>query len=355
MIPLFKPYVSSKAGKIVTDTLNSGYIGEGPRVKEFERILERMLGGYVVLVNSCTSALHLALQMTNVDGYEVITTPMTCLATNTPIVHNGGKIVWADIEPDTGNIDINSIREKIIDRTKAIVCVHYGGNLCSPELVSLCNRHGITLIEDCAHLIGEGLGGLQCYSFQAIKFLTTGDGGALVTKDKQVYDRAKLLRWYGLDREKGCTMRCMNSIPEVGHKFHMNDIAASIGIANHDDLPYITGKTQEHARMYNKAFSGLRNIMTIPTEVRNDYWMYILLVNNRDYFIDYMKNSNIEVSLVHARNDIQPVFSESKCDLPGLEQFWSKQVCIPVGWWLEDRDIDYIINKVCEYDKVRSN
>ena len=355
MIPLFKPYISKTAGKLVADTLNSGYIGEGPRVKELENKLSTILNGYVVLVNSGTSALHLAYQMADIRGYEVITTPMTCMATNTPIVHNGGRIIWADIDPDTGNIDINSIREKITDRTKAIVCVHYGGNLCDPELSSFYNRHNITLIEDCAHLVANGLGGIECYSFQAIKFLTTGDGGALVTKSKSLYERAKLLRWYGIDRENGSDMRCMKPIYEVGHKFHMNDISASIGLANFEDLSDIVVKTHTNADRYNKAFSNLNHIHTIPVAIRNDYWLYILLVDNRDGFMKYMKDNEISVSLVHARNDTQPIFHEFKCPLPNLDIFWEKQVCIPVGWWLENKDIDYIIDKVYEYDKICSN
>lgn len=352
MMPLFKIRINDGIIPRLKEVFASGYIGEGLKVKELENKLSNLLNGYVVLVNSGTSALHLAYQITGISGWEVISTPMTCLATNTPILHNGGKIVWADVEPDTGNIDIYSVARKITTKTKAVVCVHYGGNICNQELVNLCYKYGLTLIEDCAHLASFGLGGLQCYSFQAIKFLTTVDGGALVTSDKDIYERSKLLRWYGIDRESGGTMRCMNPVFEAGHKFHMNDVAASVGLANIEDLSFTVSKAQVHAQKYNREFAGLNGIKTVPVATRNDYWMYILLVDDRDGFMAYMKENGIETSLVHARNDIQPIFNDARCNLPGLEEFWAKQVCIPVGWWLSDDDVDYIIDKVKQYEKA---
>jgi len=200
MIPLFKPFINKNCINELKKVLYSGYIGEGPQVKKLERLLSDYLNGYVVLVNSGTSALHLALHIADVKNKIVISTPMTCLATNTPIIQNGGKIVWADVHPETGNIDPASVAKYITRNTKAVMIVHYGGNLCHPVLANLCRDEGLTLIEDCAHLNGPGLGGLQCYSFQAIKHLTTGYGGCLVTKNKRIYERAKRLRWYGIDR-----------------------------------------------------------------------------------------------------------------------------------------------------------
>lgn len=354
MIPLFKPFIDKSCVKELTRVLSSGYIGEGKKVKELERLLSDYLEGYVVLTNSATSALHLAYHMSGVKDHEVVTTPMTCMATNTPILNVGGTVVWADVNPETGNIDPLSVLSKITKKTRAITCVHYGGNLCSPELLEISKKHKIPLIEDCAHLLNKGLGGLQAYSFQAIKFMTTGDGGALVTQDKKIYDRAKLLRWYGIDRESGQTMRCMNPVHEVGFKFHMNDIAATIGIANHNRMSEVYTKTQNNARFYNEEFTGLFHFKKVPVETRNDYWLYILKCDDRDNFMKYMKEQGIETSLVHARNDIQPIFKDSLVKFDGLEKFWTEQVCIPVGWWLSKNDVRKIAKAVKDYDTICS-
>ena len=354
MIPLFKPFINKDCINELKKVLYSGYIGEGAKVKEFEKLLAVYLDGYVVLVNSGTSALHLALHIAGVHSRDVISTPMTCLATNTPIIQNGGRIVWADVDPETGNMDPVSVSKNITRNTKAVVAVHYGGNLCDPELTVICRDRGLTLIEDCAHLNGPGLGGMQCYSFQAIKHLTTGDGGCLVTKDRKIHDRAKLLRWYGINRESGQNMRSMDSIYEAGYKFHMNDIAATIGISNFEKLGDVILKTDNHAQYYNNAFMGLDHIKRVPVLHRNDYWLYIILVEKKDKFMEYMEDCGIETSLVHARNDIQPIFKSSRCKLPGLEKFWEKQVCIPVGWWLTDKQVKFIADKVRHFNEICS-
>ncbi len=330
--------------------LFSGYIGEGPKVKEFEKLLSDYLGGYVALVNSGTSALHLALHIAGVNGANVVSTPMTCLATNTPILQNGGRVVWADVDPQTGNMTPEYLAASFTDDTRAVMAVHYGGNLCDPSLLELCRRAGVPLIEDCAHLTGPGLGGIQCYSYQAIKQLTTVDGGALVTQDKAIHQRAKLLRWYGIDREAGQTMQVLEPVHEAGYKFHMNDVSAAIGIANMSELDGVVARTQRHATVYNTAFADLRHVKTVPVWFRNDYWLYILLVEEKERFAATLTAQGIETSPVHGRNDIHPIFAASRRALPGLEAFWERQICIPVGWWLTDEDVSFIADSVKRFD-----
>jgi dTDP-4-amino-4,6-dideoxygalactose transaminase len=259
------------------------------------------------------------------------------------------------VDPETGNIDPASVAKLMRYGTRALMIVHYGGNLCDPVLAEMCRHRQVTLIEDCAHLNGPGLGGLQCYSFQAIKHLTTGDGGCLVTQDKKVYERAKLLRWYGIDREAGQSMRSADPVREAGYKFHMNDIAATIGLANFRELPTIVRKVNRHARYYDRAFERLRTIKPVPTPVRNDYWLYILLVEKKAGFAEHMKAHGIETSPVHSRNDTQPIFRSSKRKLPGLESFWKRQVCIPVGWWLTGKDAAFVADTVRRFDEVCSD
>src|SRR5258705_572864 len=236
MIPLFKVAMHPSAPEMVRRTLESGYIGQGLVVAEFEKALSYFFKSPILTTNSCTSALDLALHLCNVrPGDEVICTPLTCTATNGVVANRGATIVWADVLPN-GCIDPKSVYAHTTSKTKAIMAVDWGGVRCDYQ--SLREIPGnIPIIQDAAHSFHELdhiMGGdITCWSFQAIKFLTTGDGGALACPSDQL-GRAKLLRWYGLDRESSENFRGDQDIKEIGYKYHMNDIAASIGLANLD-------------------------------------------------------------------------------------------------------------------------
>ena len=189
-IPLFKVHMPKDVDKPLLEVLHSGYIGQGPKVEEFEKKLSQFLGTENVLtLNSGTSALHLALRLANVgEGDEVISTPMTCSATNEPILAAGAKIVWADVFPENGLIDPSSIEKKITKKTKAIVGVHWGGMPFQiDEINKIALENNLKVIEDAAHALGAEFNGTKigshsdyvCFSFQAIKHLTTVDGGAI--------------------------------------------------------------------------------------------------------------------------------------------------------------------------------
>lgn len=359
MIPLFKVFMPDNVIEPLQETLMSGYIGEGPKVAEFERQLAPWFGNENVLaVNSGTSAIQLALRLANIgSGDEVISTPMTCVATNQPILAIGAKIVWADINPWTGNIDPEDVKKKITKKTKAIMCVHWGGYPCDlDELNIIAKEHGIKLIEDACHAFGatyhnKPIGShsdFVCFSFQAIKEITTGDGGALVCKSKKDYERGRLLRWYGIDRNiKGKDLRCEEDITEWGYKFQMNDIAATIGI---EQLRYVGANlilARDHAEKYDEAFDC--NLI-YENDRQSSYWLYTVRVYDRWLLMKRMKNAGIGVSKVHARNDIHGIFAESRTCLPGVDEFYSQEVCIPVGWWLAPEDVACIIKEVmrCE-------
>jgi perosamine synthetase len=366
-IPLFKVFMPKSVMQPLKEVLFSGYIGEGPRVEEFERKLAPWFGSENVLtLNSGTSAIQLALRLANVGyGDEVISTPMTCVATNEPILSIGAKIIWADINPDTGNIDPEDVAKKITKKTKAIIAVHWGGYPCELELLNkLAIVHGVKLIEDACHAFGATYHGkpigsisdFTCFSFQAIKEITTVDGGALICKSKKDYQRGRLLRWYGIDRK--CNrkdFRCEADITEFGYKFHMNDVAATIGI---EQLKYVTAnlkKTRRNAARYNRAFTSLAQISPLRYEndMESSYWLYTLRVKSLRLFMQWMQKAKIVVSQVHARNDFHTIFKDYISELPGVDEFVSSQVSIPVGWWLTPADISYIIDIIANYDSAR--
>jgi len=363
-IPLFKVYMSKGVMNPLSRVLQSGYIGQGSQVEKFEKKLSQFLGvPWVLTVNSGTSALSLALHLAGVGpGDEVISTPMTCTATNWPILSHGASIVWADIDPRTGNIDPKSIKKCITKKTKAIMIVDWGGYPCDVDAIRKISR-AIPIIEDAAHGFGALYKGkmvgqsadFTCFSFQAIKHLTAGDGGALVTARQEDYRRGKLLRWYGIDRETRTQFdRIEVDVKESGYKFHMNDINATIGLGNFKKVPWILKKHRAHAAYYRKHLVGLDYVhLTHESKhLISSYWLFTLLVDSSLHFITHMSTHGIMASQVHRRNDTHPVVKAFQKKLPGVDQFSQSMVCIPVGWWLSARDKSIIVKAIRDYDSL---
>lgn len=356
MIPLFKVAMSPEAPARVAEVLQSGYIGQGPKVEAFEAALQDLLGTPAppLMLNSCTSAIDLALHLIGVgSGDEVITTPVTCTATNSPIVTRGAVPVWADVDPLTGLIDPADVARKITPRTKAIMAVDWGGALCDYDAL---RAFGLPIIQDAAHSLTAGIGGdYVCWSFQAIKHLTTGDGGALWCPPDQL-ERARLLRWYGLDRRSKADFRCEQNIREVGYKYQPNDIAAAIGLANIGGVRGLIEEHKNNAARYNRRFRQLPSI-TVPRwegwDDRSPWWLYTLLVEDRASFIAHLADHGIAASPVHARNDTHDAFHFPNGPLPGVDHFTSRNVAIPVGWWLTADDRRRIIEAVQSWGEAR--
>lgn len=339
MIPLFKVAMSPEAPAIVARVLQSGYIGQGDQVERFEAALQTLLNTphAPLTTNSCTSAIDLALHLIGIGpGDEVITTPVTCTATNSPIVNRGARPVWADVDSQTGLIDPLDVARRITKRTKAIMAVDWGGALCDYDRL---REFDLPVIQDAAHHMTSPSGDYACYSFQAIKFLTCGDGGALHCPAHQV-ERARLLRWYGLDRRSRADFRCEQNITEVGYKYHMNDISAAIGLANIGSVQDRINRHRANAALYSEYIANER------TDPNTAYWLYTLLVEDRPGFINYMADKGIACSPVHARNDTHDGFSYPNGPLPGVDHFASRNVAIPVGWWLTDNDRRQIVEAV---------
>ena len=364
---LFRVHMPDSVDKPLLEVLHSGFIGQGPKVDEFEFELSKYFNNKNVLtVNAGTSAIHLALRLANVGpGDEVISTPMTCTATNMPVLASGAKLVWADVDPVTGLIDPESIKSKINKKTKAIIMVHFGGIPCQiKEINQIAKKFNIKTIEDAAHAFGSEYQGEKIgnhsdfviFSLQAIKHITTIDGGLLFCKNEKDYRRGKLLRWFGIDREsKKAAFRCEDDISEYGYKFHMNDISAVVGIEQLKYVKKIISKHKDNEKFYDDALSNISGIKLIP---RNDNfssscWIYTLHIQKRDLFVDWMDKQGIMTSRVHERNDKHSAFAESFTDsLSGLDIFNATQVSIPVGWWIGKEDREYIVKKIIEFSNT---
>jgi dTDP-4-amino-4,6-dideoxygalactose transaminase len=364
--------MAPEATAAVAEVLASGYVGQGPKVDAFEAELRRVLDAErdVLTLNSCTSALDLALTLCNVGpGDVVISTPMTCSATNSPVVTRGAQVAWADVDPVTGLIDPESV-DRILHTllpsdVGAVVAVDWAGRMCDyNRLREVCAPTGIPIIEDAAHApLATYNGRYQtrvggdyiAWSFQAIKHLTTGDGGALLCPDAATTERARLLRWYGLDRRSKADFRCEQDITEVGFKFHMSDIAAAIGLANLPHLGRLVHTHRGNARHYDLALAGLppERITLPPRDKGSSYWLYTVLVEDRPSFEAAMLDAGIATSQVHRRNDHHTAFKAAEHpasdERPGLEHFAARQISLPVGWWLDQADLDHIVKAVREW------
>jgi dTDP-4-amino-4,6-dideoxygalactose transaminase len=364
MIPQFKVYMSPLASDYVEEVLNSGYIGQGKKVEEFEEELRSFLGfRYGVTVNSGTSALWLALHLAGVGkGDTVISTPMTCSATNSTISLMGADILWADVD-EYGNISPESVGKRVSSANKvgmeikAIMAVDWGGLPCDYDAIRYY-AGDIPIIQDAAHSFGATYKGLPitqtagdyiAFSFQAIKHLTTGDGGLLVVPPEQ-YERAKLLRWYGLDREKESQMRCRQDIIEAGYKFHMNDINASIGLANIKSAKWVLERNRYIAKYYDTEFEGTEIVPKWPKDRESSFWLYTIHVPRPKSFEIYAKEHGFGASQTHHRNDMFSFLKEYKrSDLHNLDSWFNTMVCIPCGWWIKDYEVEHIADTVKEW------
>lgn len=363
MIPLFKVYMHPEAKLDVADVLDSGYIGQGPQVERFEADLQKFLGCPVppLTVNSGTSALDLAYHLIGIGpGDSIVSTPMSCTATNNPLALRGANIVWADVNKYTGLIDHVDVARKITWKTKAIVAVDWGGQPCQYNEL---RKFGIPVVQDAAHSFGAHYNGNPicmsggthvCFSFQAIKHLTTGDGGCLMPPVDQI-ERGRLLRWFGFDRRSKADFRCSQTIPECGFKYQMNDIAAAIGIRNLQSMPSVIGRHRDNAKVYHGAFRNLRKIVPPIDSPQSSWWLYTLIMPTeeaRDRFMVFANERGFVASPVHARNDKHPPLAFPSGPLPGVDYFSSHEVAIPVHWDVSQANIETIVEAVFDFEKT---
>ena len=354
----------------IEEVLVSGYINEGIQVTHFQRALSQLLGvENLVLMNSCTSALTVAYRLAGVEpGTEVISTPMTCVATNTPVLNLGGHIVWADIDPNTGNIRSDQLESLITPRTKAIAYVDWAGNPAElDQIQNVGRRFGVKVIQDAAHAFGAMWGDksiahfadFTCFSFQAIKHLSTGDGGALICQNDDDFVLARKLKWFGYDRDstkdekgewKGQRWDADILINEVGYKFNLNNVSAALGLAALENIGEILSRHRENAATIEASLREFPWLtpLAIPAKAVSSFWVYTVLLHvdiasKRDQIIELLNIAGVAAGLVHLPNDTYSAFDSSKTELPGVREFESRQLSIPCGWWLTKDDVMEVI------------
>src|SRR3989344_1872665 len=353
MISLFYPQLYKdewlqELGKV----FDTRWIGQGPLVDKFETKFGNKFGfKYPLAVNSGTAALELAYHLIGISkGDEILTPVFSCTATNIPLARRGAKLKFIDVNQDL-TADYQDIARKISPKTKAIVVVTLGGLPVDRRIFKLAKKHQITVVVDAAQSVGtpEPHGDYVCYSFQAIKHFTTADGGMLVVRNRQEYQRAKKLRWFGIDREAKkranwkwqVNHQMALDIEELGFKYHMHDVAAAMGLVGLRHSDEVLRRRQKLCAAYDRLLTGL------PTISGGACWLFAILVDNRNALMDHLKKHGIETDLVQIRNDAFSVFGGEE-DLPNIAKIEDQYLYLPLHPSLSLQDIKYIasiINK----------
>lgn len=348
-IVLFYPHVPRSAIRAAGQVLKSRWIGQGPGVEVFENLWEEKVSfpHKAVAVGSGTDALHLAYILVGIgENDEVISPVFTCTATNIPLLYQRAKIVFADVKKDSLNVDPKDIARKITPRTKAIVVVHYGGVPCDmDEIQAIAKKHKIPVIEDAAHAHGttyknRNIGGISdftCFSFQAIKLITTTDGGMLTIKDPELVKKAKRIRWFGIDREAKLGKRWHNDITEVGYKYQMTDMAASMGIAALKEFDATLAHHRALADTYRQELQGVPGVTYVGGP-----WLSTILTEKRKELQKKLAKKGIESDQVHYRNDRYSVFGGRTNICPNMDVLEEKYLVLPQHYHLTVKDIKYI-------------
>ncbi len=360
MVPLVKTNLPPREILLpeLEKVLYSGYVAQGEQVDLFEKRFEEYIGSnYSLSVNSGTAALHIALILAGVKkDDEVISTALTAEPTNVSIKMSGAKIRYADIDANTGSICPNSIVQNINERTKAIMIVDYAGipvNVSSIQTIS--KEYNLPVIHDAAHSLGSTFNGKKVgshfpysvFSFQAIKHLTTIDGGILQIESQVEYERAKLIRWFGIDKKK---TRLENNICEQGFKYHMNNVNAVIGLVQLAQIDMIVNAHIENGKYFDVELNGITGVELLKyyVESKPSYWLYTLKVDNRDGFISKLAENGIMASELHKRNDYHDYLNDFAQVLPELDKFYKRMVHIPCGWWVSHEIREKIVSLIKE-------
>ncbi|MCG2825020.1 MAG: DegT/DnrJ/EryC1/StrS family aminotransferase [Thermoplasmatales archaeon] len=360
-IPLIKPYFDSEELKEVQEVLKSGWVSQGPKVREIESKIAEYLGvKYAIGVSNCTSALHLALLSIGIKGSdEVLVADFTFPATGHSVLYCRAKPVFVDIDLKTYNIDPALIEEKITNKTKAIIPVHtFGQPAEMDKIMEIAERYNLKVIEDAACALGAkyknkyggAIGDIGCFSFHARKGITTGEGGMVVTNNESLADKIRRLSVFGMtvspwDREISDKF-IIPEFTELGYNYKMSDITAAVGVAQLRKFDRIIERKQELARYWNEKLEEMEFIEHpyVSENVKHIYQSYVALVDkhiNRNKLIETLLKKGIQTQIGTYTSHIQPVYnSKDKC--PNSLEVFNRSLALPMYYTLKEEDIDMV-------------
>lgn len=378
-VPYHRASIGDEEINEVVETLKSGWLTTGPRTAQFEREFSTYANvPHALAVNSCTSGLHLALAALKLGpGMEVITTPLTFCATVNTIIHTGATPVLADIGAD-GNIDPASVASRITERTRAIVPVHFAGLPCDMDaLWTLAGRHGLDIIEDCAHAAGTlykgyhagagnpatgGRSAASVFSFYAVKNMTTGEGGMVLTHDEELASRMKILSLHGISKNAWNRYADRGhwgyQVLESGFKYNMSDIQASIGVHQLRKLEGFIEARTRFAELYNSLFEDVAEVETPADRMdsRHAWHLYSLRLNldrleiGRDEFIEQLKDRGVGTSVHFIPIPLHPFFADraklrqNQC--PNALALYPRLISLPLFPAMNEAQVEYVAKTV---------
>ena len=357
-VPLLKPYFDSEELKELQKVLDSGWVTQGPKVKEFEdKITEYLDVKYAIAVSNCTSALHLALLSIGVKkGDEVLVADYTFPATGHAVLYCRAKPIFVDVDLKTYNLNPELIKEKISDKTKAIIPVHTFGHPAEmDEIMNIAEDYNLNVIEDAACALGAKyknryagtIGDIGCFSFHARKGITTGEGGMVVTNNKKLADKIRNLSVFGMtsawDREKSAGF-IIPEFTELGYNYKMGDITAAVGVAQLKKLAKIIERKRELAKYWDEKLQEMEFIQPpyVSENVKHIYQSYVAVVDNRinrNKLIETLMKKGIQTQIGTYASHIQPVYnSTDKC--PNSLEIFNRSLALPMFYMLKEEDID---------------
>ncbi len=372
-LPFHRADVGDDEIAAVVDAIRSGWLTTGPRVKEFEAAFARYVGAkHAVALNSCTAALHLALDGVGVrEGDEVIVPTMTFAATAEVVLYQRARPVLVDCEPDTLNIDVAALERAITPKTKAIVPVHFGGQACEMDaILDLARRHGLAIVEDAAHSLPASycgrtigtLGDVTCFSFYATKTLTTGEGGMATTDSDDYADRMRIMSLHGISRDAWKRYTADGTwrydILEAGFKYNMTDIAAAIGIVQLKKCDEMRRARSRIARLYTEAFRDVPAVrVPVSRPDREHAWhLYVIQIDDagtavsRDDVILRLKEHGIGTSVHFIPLHLHPLYRDRfgyrAEDFPAATAAFSRILSLPIYPGLSDGDVANVVESV---------
>ena len=368
MIPVSKPSIGKEELAAVKKVFDSGWLGMGSSVKQFEDAISAFLGGSAVIaVNTGTTAIHLALDSLGItEGDEVIVPSLTFVATVQAITATGATPVFCDIEPDTLNIDVKDVARKITNRTKAVIPVHYRGLPCDMDgLISITQSKNIKIVEDAAHAFGShykgkpigSFGDVTCFSFDPIKVVTCGEGGAIAIRDSSLASLIQKKRILGIDKDTWSRYKHERSwfydVLVPGYRYHMSNINAAIGLVQLKKFKKLNAKRIKIAKKYDRELGKLSGLELLKTDYKDiAFFMYIIKVKkDRDALMKHLKNDGIDSGIHYIPSHHFKLYEKYATNLPETEKVYEEILTLPLYPDLSAADQARVISSIRSFYK----